>query len=91
MPPAPLSDSAVYNRLWRVFRRRKDGKYALDEKWVEAWNDAKGSGRDEVKAIFEKERFIKRCLAISEKVLEETSELEGEWLTVADMEALNFP
>ena len=54
MPPAPLSDSAVYNRLWRVFRRRKDGKYALDEKWVEAWNDAKGSGRDEVKAIFEK-------------------------------------
>lgn len=37
------------------------------------------------------ERFIKRCLAISEKVLEETSELEGEWLTVADMEALNFP
>lgn len=33
---------------------------------------------------------MKRCKAITEKISEETSEVEGEWLTVADMEKLDF-
>ena len=37
-----------------------------------------------------KDRFIKRCRAITEKIQEEISEVEGEWLTVADMEKANF-
>lgn len=36
------------------------------------------------------EKFIKRCRAISEQVTEETSKVEGEWLTVADMKDLKF-
>ena len=36
------------------------------------------------------EKFVKRCKAITEKISEETSEVEGEWLTVADMEKLEF-
>ncbi|CAK9098549.1 unnamed protein product [Durusdinium trenchii] len=85
-PPEILSDSAVYNRLWRIFKRRQDGSKILDERWSEAWADVHGGGRDEVKGLFEKEKFIKRCTAISQKILEETSEVEGEWLTVADMQ-----
>ena len=34
--------------------------------------------------------FVKRCKAISEKVQEEISEVEAEWLTVSDMEKLEF-
>ena len=36
------------------------------------------------------DKFIKRCKAISEKVQEEISEVEAEWLTVSDMEKLQF-
>jgi hypothetical protein len=36
------------------------------------------------------DRFVKRCRAITEKNHEEISEVEGEWLTVADMEKANF-
>jgi hypothetical protein len=36
------------------------------------------------------ERLVKRCQAITEKNSEEVSEVEGEWLTVADMEKLGF-
>ena len=37
-----------------------------------------------------KDKFVKRCRAITERISEETSEIEGEWLTVADMKNLNF-
>lgn len=33
---------------------------------------------------------MKRCRAITEKIAEETSEITGEWLTIADMERLQF-
>lgn len=36
------------------------------------------------------EKFTKRCRSITEKIAEETSEVEGEWLTVADMEKMEF-
>ena len=36
------------------------------------------------------ERFIKRCKAITERINEEVTEIEGEWLTVADMQRLEF-
>ena len=36
------------------------------------------------------DRLIKRCQAITEKISEEVSEVEGEWLTVGDMEKLQF-
>lgn len=36
------------------------------------------------------EKFTKRCRSITERIAEETSEVEGEWLTVADMEKLEF-
>ena len=37
-----------------------------------------------------KDRFIKRCRSIAERVSEEISEVEGEWLSIADMEKLGF-
>lgn len=37
------------------------------------------------------EKLVKRCRAITEKIMEESSEIEGEWLTVADMEKMEFP
>lgn len=36
------------------------------------------------------DRFIKRCKAITERVAEEVQEVEGEWLSLSDMENLNF-
>ena len=36
------------------------------------------------------DRFIKRCKAITERISEEASEIEGEWLTVADMQKMEF-
>ena len=36
------------------------------------------------------DRFVKRCRAITERIQEEVSEIEGEWLTVADMEKAQF-
>lgn len=53
-PPPALSDSAVYNRMWRIFQRKKDGSFSLDAKWCEAWADLRGGGRDSLKAMFEK-------------------------------------
>ena len=37
-----------------------------------------------------KEKFIKRCKAITERISEESSEVEGEWLTYDDMVKLEF-
>lgn len=53
IPPPVLSDSAVYNRLWRVFKAKKDGACDVDERWVKAWQDVKG-GRVELYSMFEK-------------------------------------
>lgn len=53
-PPPPLSESAIYNRLWRVFQKRKDGSYALDDRWCASWKDTEGGGREEIYALFEK-------------------------------------
>ena len=36
------------------------------------------------------ERFVKRCKAITERVSEETNEIEGEWLTLGDMQKMEF-
>ena len=36
------------------------------------------------------EKFVKRCKAITESISEESSEVEGEWLTYADMQKLEF-
>ena len=33
---------------------------------------------------------MKRCRAITEKIAEEVSEITGEWLTIADMERMEF-
>ena len=53
-PPPPLSRSAIDGRLRRVFKKRKDGSYVVDQQWVDMFNDSLGSGRDEVMAMFEK-------------------------------------
>ena len=53
-PPPPLSESAIYNRLWRVFQKRKDGSFALDDRWCASWKDTEGGGREEIYALFEK-------------------------------------
>eukprot|EP00435_Cladocopium_sp_Y103_P006114 s5325_g1.t5 len=94
IPPPVLSDNAIYNRLYRVFKAKKDGTYDVDEKWVKAWQDVK-DGRSQLYSMFEKtgysvEKFVKRCKAITESISEESSEVEGEWLTYADMQKLEF-
>ena len=53
-PPQPLSEKAVYARIRRVFQKRKDGTFQLDDRWNEAWADTKGDGRRELLAMFEK-------------------------------------
>lgn len=53
-PPPVLTARAVYNRLRRVFQKRADGTSQLDDRWNDAWSDAKGSGRQELYAMFEK-------------------------------------
>ena len=37
-----------------------------------------------------KDKFVRRCRAITERITEETSEIEGEWLTESDMYKMNF-
>ena len=37
-----------------------------------------------------KDKFVKRCRAISQKIVEESTEIEGEWLTREDMELLKY-
>lgn len=46
-------------RLNRVFKKRKDGNYQLDDYWNKAWADIDGGGRDSVKALFEKVGYQK--------------------------------
>ena len=139
-PPPPLSRSAIYSRMRRMFQPKTDGSMPLDDQWNNLWKDCKGGGRDQLMAMFEKvgfnpdrvsknvvvrevwdgrfipefskvwwntlpkilpcwvskdlgdpeDKFKKRCRSITEKIAEETSEIEGEWLTVSDMEGLNF-
>lgn len=36
------------------------------------------------------DKFVKRCRAITENITEEVSEIEGEWLTVEDMQLLKY-
>ena len=36
------------------------------------------------------DKFVKRCRSITEKITEETTEIEGEWLTEEDMGLLKF-
>lgn len=53
-PPAELSERAIYMRIHRVFKKRKDGTFILDDEWNKAWLDTDGGGRDSLYAIFEK-------------------------------------
>ena len=53
VPPQVLSKSAIYNRLWRVFQRRKDGSRLVDQRWCDMWGDI-GQGRNELESMFEK-------------------------------------
>ena len=53
-PPAELSERAIYMRLHRVFKKRKDGTFILDDEWNKAWLDTDGGGRESLYAIFEK-------------------------------------
>lgn len=54
VPPPELTQHAIKNRLRRLFAPRKDGSRMVDERWLEAWNDTYGGGRDEIMAMFEK-------------------------------------
>lgn len=54
VPPEVLSEKAIYMRINRVFKRRQDGTYILDDKWNKAWSDVDGGGRDEIYSMFEK-------------------------------------
>ena len=54
VPPEILSEKAIYNRLYRVFVKRSDGSYILDDQWVKAWNDIDGDGRASLYSMFEK-------------------------------------
>ena len=43
------------------------------------------------KLTLSQEKFIKRCKKITEQILEESLEIEGEFLTEDDMTEMNFP
>lgn len=54
IPPQELTERAIYMRLHRVFKKRKDGTFILDDEWNKAWLDVDGGGRESLYAIFEK-------------------------------------
>lgn len=54
IPPAELTSNAIYCRLNRVFKAKKNGTVGLDEQWVASWQDVKGGGRDHLFSMFEK-------------------------------------
>ena len=69
LPPPPLTDQAVYGRMYRIFQRKQNGSKKLDDSWCDAWNDLRGGGRESLKAMFEKvgydpERFVKKCVQL---------------------------
>ena len=53
-PPEVLTEKAIYMRLHRVFKKRKDGTFQLEDSWNSAWTDVHGGGRDQLYSIFEK-------------------------------------
>ena len=57
VPPEPLSRSAIYGRMRRVFQKKKDGTMPLDDQWNNLWKDCNGGGRDQLMAMFEKVGF----------------------------------
>ncbi|CAE7650468.1 unnamed protein product [Symbiodinium sp. CCMP2592] len=93
---AKLSAEAVKQRMRRIFTPRADGSYLVAADFVKQWADkSPGGGRDRLMGLFEKtsyhrEQFLKRCKAIAEEVEEESFEIEGEFLTLEDMDNLNF-
>ncbi|CAE7242571.1 unnamed protein product, partial [Symbiodinium microadriaticum] len=102
LPPPELSVEAVKQRIRRIFTPRADGSYLVAADFVKQWADkSPQGGRDKLMALFEKtayhragpvnkEQFIKRCKAIAEEVEEESFEIEGEFLTLLDMDNLGF-
>lgn len=68
VPPPVLSPSAIYNRLWRVFQKAKDGKFKVDERWVQMWQDV-GDGRHQLESMFEKVGYsadrVHKCFLLS--------------------------
>ncbi|CAE7745203.1 unnamed protein product [Symbiodinium sp. CCMP2456] len=95
-PPPELTKAAIKQRIRRIFTPRADGSYLVGEDFVRQWADkSEGGGRDKMMALFEKtayhrEQFIKRCKAIAESIEEESFDIEGEFLTLNDMDRLNF-
>ena len=57
LPPPPLSRSAIYGRMRRMFQPKMDGTMPLDDQWNTMWKDCKGGGRDQLMAMFEKVGF----------------------------------
>lgn len=53
-PPQVLTDHAIYCRLRRIFKKKKDGTFVLDDRWNKAWLDIHGGGRDSLYSMFEK-------------------------------------
>ena len=69
LPPPPLTDQAVYGRMYRIFQRKKNGSKLLDDRWCEAWADVRGGGRESLKAMFEKvgydpDRVVKKYVQL---------------------------
>ena len=67
-PPEPLSQGAIYKRMYRIFKPRKDGTYQVDKSFVDAYADVKG-GRLELESMFEKvgysvDRGCKSCCRV---------------------------
>lgn len=63
LPPPVLSQSAIYNRLWRVFQKKKDGSLHLDQRWHDMWSEIRG-GRRQIESMFEKVGYnVDRVLA----------------------------
>lgn len=52
IPPPPLSQSAINNRLRRVMQPRADGSYLVDSSWVDQYKDK--DSRENLFAMFEK-------------------------------------
>ena len=56
IPPPVLTQSAINNRLRRVFQPRADGSYLVDSSWVEQYKDRES--REKLFSMFEKVGYV---------------------------------
>lgn len=91
----PISRQNAMKRLYRLFKQRADGSYAVSEDLIKQWRDE--SGREYLlsefqKAGYNKDLMVAKCTKrIKEKISEQDMWVDGAFASEEDMKTeLNF-